>query len=398
MKGGDEKKGDADKGGSFLSSLGKIRRGGTSQEAKPAPSLPPKPVAPPSSPPSSQIMEMKAHIEDLERKLREKENNRDAAAPSRFEAFFQAKTAELERKLYEVQEKALSATLELKSREEAQHKATKEAEDLFKTIKDNQRSGEHDRWIGERLEKLEALCGELKAGSSRREEDLDRLKKEVSSLPAELDATVRLNKLEAMCGDLKTEALRRDAEGGRLKEKLADLPVELNGRMADKSRDFEIMLVKLEQKLEMELESRLNSLSRKMIPLESGIEGVVKLEKSAKESAAIVKAGADSFKVFFDNLEMFKTEFKSFREIFTTLASRVAFLEDHISNIVHSSGESDVSIHKMADTVRSLAVGLEEAVWKINSLSGKADRNFYELRDKVSELEVESRRKDQRGR
>jgi len=398
MKGGDETKGDADKGGSFLSSLGKIRRGGTSQGAKPAPSLPSKPVPPPSAPPSSQIMEMKAHIEELERKLREKEDNKAAAAPSRFEAFFQAKTAELERKLYEVQEKALSATLELKSREEAQHKATKEAEDLFKTIKDNQRSGEHDRWIGERLDKLEALCGELKAGSSRREEDLDRLKKEVSSLPAELDATGRLNKLDAICGDLKTEALRRDVEDGRLKEKLADLPVELNGRMADKSRDFEIMLVKLEQKLEMELESRLNSLSRKMVPLESGIEGVARLEKSAKESAAIVKAGADSFKAFFDNLEMFKAEFKSFREIFTALSSRVAFLENHISNLAHSSGENDVSTHKMADTVRSLAAGLEEAVWKINSLSAKADRNFYELRDKVSELEVESRRKDQRGR
>lgn len=163
--------GPSSKAASFLSSLKSGKSGGSSfgglggLGAGPASS---------DAPPSDNLRPMQKRIDELEKRLAEvikatggPEDGEAPKAPSELMMYIHTRMELLERKLQEAQAEALRANLLLHEREEAQRRAQKEVEDLFRTIKEQQRAARFDSSLREqvsgaqkRMEQLETQLAE----------------------------------------------------------------------------------------------------------------------------------------------------------------------------------------------------------------------------------------------
>lgn len=122
--------------------------------------------------------------------------------------FFQQRMNDLERRLYETQEKALMFSLELKNREELQRRSADQAEEMFEKLTQGQRSAAQEKVMNERLRQLEDICRRLEgstasaagtAGSAAA--DITQLKEAVERLNLKIGA---LGALMAEVGPLKS--------------------------------------------------------------------------------------------------------------------------------------------------------------------------------------------------
>ncbi|MDD5209489.1 MAG: hypothetical protein PHV36_08885 [Elusimicrobiales bacterium] len=111
----------------------------------PPPPLPPRPPLPPPPPP------------------RPAEPPQPQPDPGVTD-YLKKKVEELEKKLFETQEKALSFSMEQRNKEELQRRSLGQVEEMFNTLRASQRAEEADKRYTERLEKLEQQAAELKAG------------------------------------------------------------------------------------------------------------------------------------------------------------------------------------------------------------------------------------------
>ena len=75
--------------------------------------------------------------------------------------FFQTRISEMEKRLYDAQEKALMFSLELKNREENQRQSVRQAEEILERVHESRKAGEQDKQMSERLGRLENICSRL---------------------------------------------------------------------------------------------------------------------------------------------------------------------------------------------------------------------------------------------
>ena len=72
-------------------------------------------------------------------------------APTELTLFLQTKMELLEKKLELAQQESLRSNLLLREREQAQRKAQTEVEDLFRSIREQQRAANYDKVLGRQL-------------------------------------------------------------------------------------------------------------------------------------------------------------------------------------------------------------------------------------------------------
>ena len=90
-----------------------------------------------------------------------------ASAPSEdVIRLFQQHISELEKRLYDTQEKALMFSIELKTREENQRQSVRQAEEVFENLRVGQRAMEQDKKMSERLAQLESISSRLAAAQT----------------------------------------------------------------------------------------------------------------------------------------------------------------------------------------------------------------------------------------
>lgn len=181
------------KASSFLSSLR-----GVSAQSNPAPA-------------EDMVRPLLSRIEILERRLQEMAKSLEAPEeagppepPTELMIYLQTRMELLERKLQAAQEEALRANLLLREREEAQRKAQKEVEDLFRSMREQSRATQWDSALrGEfaaaqkRIHELETRLQQMQLQAMPAQEILSFLNKEGGQ--AELEARLRqqLEKMQA---------------------------------------------------------------------------------------------------------------------------------------------------------------------------------------------------------
>src|SRR5262245_9221859 len=128
-----------EKASSFLASLKKGNAGGGSGlfgSAAPAAAAAPEV--------SARLAELEKRLTELSRAALPPEDGEPPRAPTELMLFLQQRMSSLEEKLAAAQEEAVRANLMLREREEAQRRAQKEVEDLFRTIREGSRAAEWD--------------------------------------------------------------------------------------------------------------------------------------------------------------------------------------------------------------------------------------------------------------
>lgn len=178
--------GPSKKAASFLSSLKAGAKGG----------------GPPLASHEETIRPLQKRIDELEKKLAEvvrstsgPEEGEPPRAPSELMMYIHTRMELLERKLQEAQAEALRANLLLHEREEAQRRAQKEVEDMFRTMKESQRAARYDAALHEevkgaaqRIQELEAKLAETQLRmmpiedvlrALERKDDLEILRREI---------------------------------------------------------------------------------------------------------------------------------------------------------------------------------------------------------------------------
>ena len=136
--------------------------------------------APGPDPALAQRLEaLEARLQEVAKAALPPEDGEPPKAPTELMLFLQGRLASLEERLAAAQEEAVRANLLLREREEAQRKAQKEVEDLFRSIREQTRAASWDARLRhefsaqqQRIAELEAMVGRLQAGSIPAEEVL----------------------------------------------------------------------------------------------------------------------------------------------------------------------------------------------------------------------------------
>ncbi|MFC1679323.1 hypothetical protein ACFL2T_03850 [Elusimicrobiota bacterium] len=193
-------------------------RGEAPAEPEPVPALeapPPQGAAPVDLSPLEQ------RIQELERRLAEQAAAPPAMeepleppppeppqAPTELSMFLHTRMELLEKKLELAQQEALRSSLLLREREEAQRKAQGEVEDLFRNIREQQRSASYDRVLRQQLSSSQIRIREMEAKLSLAElrmipaEDVVRhLETEEGRLELARRIREQLTRLESEVGD-----------------------------------------------------------------------------------------------------------------------------------------------------------------------------------------------------
>ena len=134
--------------------------------------------------------------------------------------FLRLRVSELEKKLFEVQEKAVTLSVELRAGEEARHRAASETEDMLRASRDSSRINEYERALREKIEKLEQLCEKLDTSSYFHGMNLQCRSEGEEAGKALTEIQAKLERLER---SIKQNAERLDVA----EEKWQKLPVDM---------------------------------------------------------------------------------------------------------------------------------------------------------------------------
>ena len=193
---------------------------------------------------------MQRRIDELEKRVQEAlkaaagpDEGEPPRPPTELMMYIHARTELLERKLQEAQAEALRANLLLHEREAAQRKAQKEVEDLFRTIKDQQRAASYDAGLREqvssaqrRIAELEARLGQAELGAIPAEQVLAAFKDADAAEALRREAEERVRRAQGGPPAAPNEAQRADAlhpsvDSGTL--------LVLTARISDLERELE---------------------------------------------------------------------------------------------------------------------------------------------------------------
>jgi tetrahydromethanopterin S-methyltransferase subunit G len=119
-------------------------------------------------PPEELVRPLQRRVDELEKRVQDvlkaaagPEEGEAPRAPTELMMYIHARTELLERKLQEAQAEALRANLLLHERETAQRQAQKEVEELFRTIKEHERSARYDAALRDQLCAAQQRLAEL---------------------------------------------------------------------------------------------------------------------------------------------------------------------------------------------------------------------------------------------
>ena len=217
-------------------------------------------------------------------------SQRRAAPEPGIADFLQKKISELEKRLYETQEKALSFSLELKNKDELQRQAMQQAEDMFKSLRSNQRAVETEKRLEEKISRLEQLTADL----GKQRDELGE-KDTRSTGEAEKKLGDRISRLEQFFSGQEASGLRDKA---RLDAKLEELE-DKNRRTGSFLKDLAVRVDSSEERV-LGLESRVDISGKSLKDLQKHFDSV--FAKIAElESAA--SAYGDISKEFRERME-----------------------------------------------------------------------------------------------
>ncbi|GEM_PF-5334594 len=280
----------------------------------------------------------------------------------------QQRISELERRLYDTQEKALMFSVELKSREENQRQGVRQAEEVFEKLREGQRASEQERKMSERLGQLEGICSRLEANSRETAAGVGAAGLENNAIKNTLSLVMaRLTQIEGICARLETGHRENAAgisanvgaaaaESGAVRSALAMLTERLGlieGRLSSMESRINEILVKAELRDKMNARDnaitleRLDRLEKNAVPLDyvdkrltgfeldsamiRKVEGAMeevsrKVEKLEGESQALLieqAHAAENSKAEGTVLEELRAQFASMSVIFNHLRGSI---------------------------------------------------------------------------
>lgn len=145
-----------------------------SLRGQPPPEAPEAAFGPSAAPSEDALAPMRSKIEELERRLQEMASPPAPAEgeeappeppkpPTELALFLHTRVELLEKRLELAQQEALRSSLILREREDAQRKAQSEVEDLFRSIREQERSARFDRRLREEHSAVRGKVEELEA-------------------------------------------------------------------------------------------------------------------------------------------------------------------------------------------------------------------------------------------
>ncbi|MFH1619424.1 MAG: hypothetical protein ABIG11_05915 [bacterium] len=341
--------------------------------------LKPQPPAPPPAP-AEASRTLKAKIEEPGNKLKkvqeikeweEKQARNPPSSPesSEMTGFLKAKVEDLEKKLFNLQEKALASAMELKSREEAQREARRESEDMLRTIRANQHSAEFDRYLREHMGRLEDRLKELETGFSTKEKKLEAVL-ENRSAKTEKKFSVINNMLSLAA---KFFAKEKDFKAA-LEARLAEMKKKLSGIDI---KGLEAAFSAKEKEFEAALEARLAEMEKKLPGIDiKGLEAAFSAKEKEFEAAAEFYVAEAAKSLSLSNMEECEAGFSlKEKEFETIMENRFAKTEEKLSALNAEKYERTAELTKKffdrADVLESRMRKFEQDISaRLNSHSG----------------------------